>query len=456
MKFLKSPYLFESKEVPKYSQKDLIFEICVSMVLLNSEFLDNILDRGLKARYQENSQVFLTDLKNLLINKNRLSLGKFEGDRFIEDLEVSKINGVFNSEFDIEKDWNILVKSRNTARNIVDKLIPDQKVESDSISKIFWIGPNKSDDYNEDIVIELRDGRQFSIFLDKNLSSSKTSSFNTFMDDLIGGDINRVFDEENIKKWDKLTQEFIKLTYEGAHKNIQSHIEKFIDTKRIDSIGYFEYFDIRHRDPRYKFLGEFIGEFDKNILKFPDLMNEIWKKEESFQDWESTSKNWKEVKTVVLNSRILEYILTSSLKKNNPDEIKKLGDGFKVGEGTVKMKFFKTLVDKMGCLERDVYYLSKDGNNFFRIPSRKFFRDNYDDMKVKFDYHVKFNKDLSEEDSENFVIKTKVLFREEEIFSTNIVIDFSGGKFSSKLSAKYKFEIPQNFNYLISKNKDLE
>ena len=453
MKFLKSHYLFESKvdNSSTYSQKDLIFEICVSMVLLNNEFLDNLLDKGLKARYSENSSVFLTDLKNLLISKNRLCLGKFENDRFIEDSEVSKINGIFNSQFDIEKDWNLLVKSRNTARNIIDKLIPDQKIQSDSISKIFWIGPNKSDDYNEDIVIELNDGRQFSIFLDKNLSSSKTSSFNTFMDDLISGDINRVFDEENIKKWNKLTQEFVKLTYEGVHKNIQAHIEKFIDTKRIDSIGYFEYFDIRHRDPRYKFLGEFIQEFDKNILKFSDLMNEIWKKEESFQDWASTSKNWKEIKTVVLNSRILEYILTTSLKKNNPDEIKKLDDGMKTCSGTVKMKFTKTLVEKMGCLERDVFYLSKDGNNFFRIPSRKFFRDNYDDLEIRFDYHVKFNVDLSEEGSEDFTIKVDLLLRGEKIMSSSIVVDFSGGEFSSKLSAKYKFDIPQNFNYLISK-----
>ena len=47
------------------------------MVLLNNDFLDNILDRGLKARYSENSQIFLTDLKNLLLAKNRLNLGNF-------------------------------------------------------------------------------------------------------------------------------------------------------------------------------------------------------------------------------------------------------------------------------------------------------------------------------------------------------------------------------------------
>jgi hypothetical protein len=76
MKWLRKFELF--KESKTYSNKNLISEICVSMVLLNNEFLDNILDRGLKARYSENSQIFLTDLKNLLISKNRLKLGRFD------------------------------------------------------------------------------------------------------------------------------------------------------------------------------------------------------------------------------------------------------------------------------------------------------------------------------------------------------------------------------------------
>ncbi len=85
MKWLKKYNYFkeslESSQQPKvesdltkpksiYSPKNLICEICVSMVLLNNKFLDNILDKGLKARYSENSQVFLTDLKSLLVYLN--------------------------------------------------------------------------------------------------------------------------------------------------------------------------------------------------------------------------------------------------------------------------------------------------------------------------------------------------------------------------------------------------
>ena len=59
MKWIKGYQLF--KESKNFSNKNIISDICVSMVLLNNEFLDNLLDRGLKARYSENSEIFLTD-----------------------------------------------------------------------------------------------------------------------------------------------------------------------------------------------------------------------------------------------------------------------------------------------------------------------------------------------------------------------------------------------------------
>ena len=69
MKFIKTHHLFESNDKKSnYSPKNIVSEISTCMVLLNNSFLDNILDRGLKARYSENSGVFLTDLKNLLLH----------------------------------------------------------------------------------------------------------------------------------------------------------------------------------------------------------------------------------------------------------------------------------------------------------------------------------------------------------------------------------------------------
>lgn len=449
MKWLKKYELF--RESKTYSNKNLISEICISMVLLNNEFLDNILDMGLKARYSENSSVFLTDLKNLILAKNRLHLGKFEDNKCVSDNELSKVNALFEDiKFDIEKDWNMLLNARNSARSIMDKLLGDEKLLSDSIRSIYWIGPNKSDNYNEDIVIELNDGKQYSIFVNKNLSNSKTSSFNTFAEVLIGEDINRMFDEEYLPKWNKLTQEWVRIIYENANKDIQKHIEKFIDPKRIDTIDYFNYFNIRHNDPRFKHLGELIKEFDKNILKFSDLLTEIWKnKEACFMDVERVNNEWSETKIVILNSKILENLLSRSLKVNFSDDIKKLEDGFKLATGTIKMRLFKTLVEKMCCLERNTYYVNNNGTQFNMIPSREFFREFYDDLNIKFDYHVKFEVNEDEEKND-FNIKIKLEMDDNKLIDMNVNVVFSGGEMSGKLSAKHKFELASNFNYLLS------
>lgn len=452
MRYLKKYELF--KESKTYTNKFLISEICVSMVLLNNDFLDKILDQGLKARYSENSEVFLTDLKNLLLAKNRLNLGKFEGNKCVVDNEVSKINNIFDSvKFDIEKDFSLLTNSRNSARSIIDKLLGDEKLDSDRIKNIFWIGPNKTDDFNEDIVIELNDGKQYSIFLNKNLSNTKTSSFSTFAEILIGDDINRMFDEEYLPKWNKLTQEWVRIIYENANNNIKKHIEKFIDPKRIESIDYFSYFNIRHNDPRFKHLGELISEFDKNILKFSDLLTEIWRnKEICFLDTDRVNKEWTEIKIVILNSKILENLLSKSLKMNFSDGIKKLDNGFKLASGTIKMRLFKTLVEKMGCLERSTYYINSNGTQFNMIPSREFFRDYYDDLNIMFDYHVKFEVN-SDEEQNDFNVKVKLELDNQTLIDMMVSVIFSGGEMSGKLSAKHKFDLAPNFNYQIT-NKD--
>lgn len=454
MKWLRGYKLFKESRTEKISYKNIINEICTCMVLLNNEFLDNLLDRGLKARYSENSEIFVTDLKNLMLAKNRLNLGKFQGDTCVADNDLGVINSIFEgTQFDIEKDWDKLVSARLTARNIIDKLLPDSKLESDMIKDIFWIGPNKDSDHQEDIVIETKDGVQYSFYLNKNLATQKTASFNLFADDLIGADIDKLYKEDYLPKWDKLTQQWITLIYENSNKNIQKTIEKFIDPKRIDTIGYFEYYDIRHKDPKFKFLGEFIEEFNKNILKFSDLMNEIWKnKDNCFMDSNRVTKEWMETKIVILNSKILENLLTTSLKSNHVEDIEKLEDDWKLAKGTIKMKLFKTLVEKMGCLERPVYFLGKNGDIFNLVPSRDFFRKNYDDLNIKFDYHVNFQVS-EEEDLNDFTIKIKLELDNTTLIDMFIIVKFSGGEMSGKLSAKYKFDIADNFNYLISKKQ---
>lgn len=455
MKWLKKYEMFN--ESKSYNNKNLINEICVSMVLLNNEFLDNILDRGLKARYTENSQQFLIDLKNLLISKNRLNLGKFIDDKCVTDEEISKVNNVFDDvKFDIEKDWNVLVGARTTARAIIDKILPEDKLDSNFIKSVYWLGPNKEGDYNEDIVLELNDGKQYSFFLNKNLSNTKTASFNKFADELIGQDTDRLFKDEYLSRWNKLTQEWIRILYENVNKDVQAHIEKFIDPNRIENIDYFEFFDIKHTDVRFRHLGEYMKEFNRNILKFSDLLSEIWKNRESlFMDLDRVEKDWYETKVVILNSKILENLLTSSLKNNFSEYIERTESGMKRSSGVIKMKLFKTIVEKMGCLERDIYYISKKGEEFNMIPSREFFRDNYDEIDVMFDYHVPLVVS-DEEEKNDFNIKLNLELDGEELINMDILVKFTGGEMSGKLSSKYKFELSSNFNYIISKKNQVD
>lgn len=438
------------KESVVYSSKNLIQEICVAMVLLNNEFLDNILDKGIRGRYTYDSSIFLTDLKNLILSKNRLRLGKFVDGVCVIDDEVSKVNEIFNGiSFDIESEWNLLTKARNIARSIMDKLL-DEKLDSNSIKNIFWLGPNKDKENKEDIVVELTNGKQYSFFLDKNLSNVKTASFSKFADDLIGDDINRLFGDDYINRWDKLTQQWVQLIYENVDKSIQKHIEKFIDFNRIESLSYFEYFDIKHGDPKFKHLGEYIPELDRNILLLSDLLGQVWeRRDEFFMGADRVTEKWYETKIILLNSKILENLLTTSLKNNFNEFIEKTEGEFKKAEGTVKMKLLKTIIEKMNSTEKDVYYISKSGENFHRIPERDFFRKYYDDMTILFDYHVKFKVEEEDDENNDFRIRIKCLLDDTELIDMDIIVMFTGTEMSGKLSAKYKFNLAPDFNHQI-------
>jgi hypothetical protein len=424
------------------------------MVLLNPKFLDSILDRGIRARYQENTDVFINDLKHLLTIKNRLKLGKFENNKCVEDDNQHKLLKVFdNLEFAIDEDFQILVNARNCARNIVDKTIPGDKLTDSMIEFIYWLGPNQTEEYNEDIVIQLHDGRQFSFFLNKNIRMYKTAAFNTFADELIGTDYQKMFSPEYISKWNFLTKRWLEIIYENANKDIQNQIEKFIDPSKISNITYFAYLDITHSDPRFKNLGEYMREFDDNILTLSELMSNIWKYRDScFSNPDKVYKEWMEVKILNLNSHILEHLLTESLTKNNKHEIEKLEDGNKLASGKVKMKMLKTIVTKLNCKDRNIYYLANNGESMIYLPTRKFFREAFEKLDVKFDYHQKLI--INDEERENdFKIYIYVDLFGKPLMSCEVGVSFTRSKeFGGNLSARYKFDTESDFNERIHEN----
>lgn len=449
-KWLKKYDLFlESK---KSNAKTIIREICTSMVLINNGFLDDILDRGKKARYTENSEVFLLDLKNLIVNKNRVKLGQFIDGKCVEDDEISKINKEFSDiEFNIEKDWKVLNESRLMARSIMDKLLPEDKVNEDFIKNIFWLGPNKTKENNEDIVIELSNGKQYSIFLNKTLSTQKSASFNKLADDLIGDNIDKLYKGEYLNMWNRLTKEWVNLIYENVDSKIKYHIDKFISYEETSNMRYLDYINRKHKNPKYKHLGEHIKEFNRNILEFKDLMNEIWKKRKTlFSDLEKVERIWDETKIVLLNSKILENLFTTSLSNMYSDQIEKIEDGFKKPNSRLKMKLFKIMVEKMGSTEKDLYYVSKNGKDFNMIPSRSFFRNNYKNLDLLFDYHVPLK--VKEVDNNDFNMKFKLLLNGSKLLDMNIYVKFNKDGISDKLSSKYVFDFDKSFNYEVSKN----
>ena len=74
----------------------------------------------------------------------------------------------------------------------------------------------------------------------------------------------------------------------------------------------------------------------------------------------------------------------------------------------------------------------------------------YDDMILKFDYHVNFETGEDEE-SNDFKIDIELDLDGEKLITMQILVRFSGGEMSGKLSAKYKYELADNFSYIVSK-----
>jgi hypothetical protein len=102
------------------------------------------------------------------------------------------------------------------------------------------------------------------------------------------------------------------------------------------------------------------------------------------------------------------------------------------------MKLVKNIVEKMGCVERNIYYLGNKGNSFNLLPSREFFREHYDNLNIKFDYHVNFEVNEDEE-MNDFLIKIKLELDDNTLVDMQVIVKFAGSEMSGKLSAKYKF-----------------
>ncbi|HNZ66327.1 MAG TPA: BatA domain-containing protein [Planctomycetota bacterium] len=90
--------------------------------------ITNVIDHPIWRYFHDNKKL-MEDLKNLILSKNRLNLGKWNGEKFVKDEDLGKINAIFQGvEFSIDEDINKLINSRVCARNIIDKLLSDEKL----------------------------------------------------------------------------------------------------------------------------------------------------------------------------------------------------------------------------------------------------------------------------------------------------------------------------------------
>ena len=449
-RYIKNLELFLESNKPK-SNTSLITDICVAMLLINPDFLNEILDKGNRSRYQHNNNVFLNDLKNLVLAKNRLKLGRREDKKYIEEENLGKINSYFNDysqDFDMESDWNKLVKARDISRNIQDKIISGQKLDPSLVKCVYWISPNKERSVKEDIVLELNDGRQFPLVINSKLNLSKTQSFNTLLDLMLDQQSDNLFTDEYLGRWNKLTQEWFKIVYNNCKNEYKIMIDEFIDATRADSLTYFDYFDITIKDPEYKILGKYFPKLSKNYKELSKLLSDIWKEESTaFEDFDKVSDEWKEIKKIVLNSKIIEHIIIKSLSNLIEGEVERTEDKYVIANDKVKMRLLRVLVNLMNVEDIDVFYCGK--SDFHHIPSRQWFRDNYDRLHLEYDYHQK----LSEEDDSQFRIKLELDNR--PLMEMELYTGFSGGEMSGKISTKMKVQYESDFNYKIG-NKNNE
>ena len=425
------------------------------MLLINPTFLDNILDKGRKSRYLYNTSAFLNDLKNLLMGNNRLVLGK-KGDkgRYIEDPDMGgKVNSYFNEysqSFDMEKDWSKLKRAREIAQNIQRNLIPDYQLSDQSIKNIFWMSPNKeSNKEKEDIVIETKDGKQYPIVVDSKVNVSKTQSFNTLIDLMLGQQADRLFTDQYLDQWDKLTQVWFNLVYENCKHELKISIDQFIDATRGDSLTYFEYFGITILDPKHQYLGKYVPPLDKNYKELYKLMTDIWKGGDKFiENFDEVEKEWNEIKKVTMNNRIIEHLIVDSL--NNlieEDEVEqKSDDNYILAKNKVKMRLMKVLVNLLDVNNVHTYYCTKD--EIYHIPTRRWFRENYENMDVEYDYHQKV---LSEEEDVDSQFKIRLTLDGKKLLTMNLFTGFRGGEMSGNLNTKMIIDYVSDWNSKIDK-----
>jgi len=433
-------YYSKSETIIVSNSKRAMFEILTGICILNPDFLTGILEGGYKQRYTMDTKSFMIDVKNIILNNNtkfKIGLWNKAEEKWEKDEEISKIHYVFNdeTEFDVEKNWNVLVKADKLAGSIRKAL----DIDDSNLKNVYWTGLDVFSLSCENVVVETKD-EQLQICIKNIFGTTFTKTADDVLSDLFEKDID-LYSEEYEKQWNILTNKWLNLVFDHSKLDFQKYILEWLHTSHIDQYTYDEYMKLKHPGKQNQKLGKHIPEFNKNIKFLRDLLKKIYKnREETMENVQSFDEKWNEAKDEFLNSRILEHLFIEQLKSMGNDGLYYMIDGvrYKTSTGEFKNNIIQFLLDRILCTAgKEIYFFSDNAKNWTFIPSSKVLLED-ENVQALYRYH----SELGDEDVE-FELDIWIGKSEEEkvqkMLLGKMCFDWFG-EMSNKLKCKLSFD----------------
>jgi hypothetical protein len=433
-------YYSKSETIIVSNSNRAMFEILTAICILNPDFLTAIIEGGYKKRYTMDNTSFMTDVKNIILNNNtKFKIGTWNKaeNKWETDKEISKIHYVFNdqTEFDVDKNWNTLVKADKLAGIIIQEL----NIEDDCLKKVYWTGLDVFSSGCENLVVECGD-EQLQICLKNIFGSSFTKPANDVLTDLFEVEID-LYSEEYADIWDIIATKWLGLVYEYSTLEFQKYILEWLDTTDISNINYDDYMKLKHPGKQNQKLGKHVPELNKNITHLRDLCKLIYEGRENYMS-NSTEfdTKWSEVKDEYLNSRILEHLFINQLKNIGNDGLYYMIDGvrYKTSTGAFKNNIIKFLLDKiLNTGGKEIYFFSENGKNWTFVPDSQVILED-ENVQALYRYHSELGDDSTDFELDIWVGKSTEDKVEKMLLGKMHFNWF--GEMSNKLKCKLSFD----------------
>lgn len=258
-----------------------VYELCTAMCLLNRDFLKPLLSGGLEKRYSLHPNIFLNDLKNILLDpKTKVKLGKMvDGVYTLEEDQAAKMSKLLQAtDFQPSKDWNWLIKAEKSAQNILTNT---------NVREVYWTPTEKC------TLVAKTDANSVRIFLGKSLS--KKYEAEEFFVKLFTKNLNLEM------LLDTLTQVWCSLLMNLPEK-FQKYLYVWNFKENLTWKEYQNLYSDKHLGeeiPELRFRYKKFSHFAKDAMYYtPDLLS-IWKSKKEEIVWDFLVKHVVEILKVV-------------------------------------------------------------------------------------------------------------------------------------------------------------